>query len=78
MVLMIMIMEINKEIKWRSCTNGSYQRACTDKHECTSPTSDFHSVKHVCGVASKERREAATTRFPCFSYGPKLTMIMSS
>ena len=39
---------------------------CTDKNEVSSPTPDFYSIKHVCGVAAKEDRDTGTVDFPGF------------
>ena len=40
-LLMFMSLKINGDLKSRGAANGSFQRAHTDKVDCTSPTPDF-------------------------------------
>ena len=62
-VLPILTFVVNKrsvELKTRGVTNGSFQRLCTEKSECSSPTPDHCSFKHACGTIAKEKRDAET------------------
>lgn len=53
LLLMLMIIKRNGQIKPRGFANGSCKRVCTEKHERTSPAPELFSVKHACGVAAK-------------------------
>ena len=55
--LILIAMKRSGDLKSRECSNGSYQKICTGKSECSSPTSDFCSLKYECGIITKEARD---------------------
>lgn len=65
-LLILIVMKLKGEIKFRGCANGSYHIVHIDKYEFTSPTPDFYSVKCVCRVSDKERRDVATINLTGF------------
>ena len=65
-MLMFMVLKRSGKIKSRGAVNGSYERLHTDKTECTSPTPEFYSLKHVCETAAKEDRDVSTIDLPGF------------
>ena len=64
--LALIVLKRSGEIKSRGVVNGSYERLCTDKIDCTSPTPDFYALKHVCATDEKEDRDVATIDLPGF------------
>ena len=40
--------------------------------EWSSPTTEFFSLKHVCGIISKEGRDVASVGIPDFLLQPKI------
>ena len=65
-LLMFMVLKRKGVLKSRGVANGSRQRVHADKNEVSSPTPDFYSLKHACGVAAKEGRDTGTVDLPGF------------
>ena len=65
-LLMFIVIKRNGELKSHECTNGSYQRVCTEKSKVSSPTLDFYTFKYICAVIAKESRNVATVDLPGF------------
>ena len=63
---MFMVIKRNSDLKSKGVSDGSHQKLCTDKADCTSPTPDFCSIKCACHVAAKEDRDVGTADLPGF------------
>ena len=63
---MHMVIKRNVDFKTRGCANSIFQRAHTDKNECSSPTPCLCAFRFLCGEINEEERDVAAADLPGF------------
>jgi len=62
--LVSIVQERDREIKARTCANGSTQRKCTSKEDATSPTVLTESILLTAAIEAREGRDVMTADIP--------------